>query len=319
VPEMKYVVIVNPHARDGRSGKVAGRCLELLSRSEHRIEHVEVRTFDDARVLSAEANSRDADVVVAIGGDGTINKVLNGFFDHDGRLVGRARFGVVHTGTSPDFCRSYDVPLRPEDAVEALLRRRTRSIPVGMIRFPRSSMLPADAAPETRPVSYFGCCANIGLGASLAARANAGIRKRLGDTLGTFLSLLHVLREYTPWDSTAEIDGVQQYMSSMFNLSVGLTPYIASGIKVANEEMRERDEFYLMTLRNLTLRTLVPALHRIYRGRPFANTDYLSLRGCHSITIPAGDMQIEVEQDGDPCGHLPCTIEMAKDRLELIY
>lgn len=319
VPDMKYFVIVNPHARDGRSADTARRCLSLLTRSEHVIEHAVVRNFDDARLLSTEANRNGYDVVAAIGGDGTINKVLNGFYDDEGRRIGRTMFGVIHTGTSPDFCRSYGVPLRPEVAAQALLRRRTRSIPVGMINYALPSMAAEETRGTWRPISYFGCCANIGLGASLASRANAGIRKRLGDTLGTFVSLLGVLRAYRPWEGTLEVDNDLENVRDVYNLSVGLTPYIASGIKVANNAMQERGEFYLMTLRALRLRALPTVLYRIYRGRPFPDSEYLSLRSCRSITIPMAETAVEVEQDGDPCGHLPCSIEIARDRLDLIY
>jgi diacylglycerol kinase family enzyme len=271
----------------------------------------EVRSFDDAYTLSQRANRDGYDVIVAVGGDGTINKVLNGFYDASGRRISRAMFGVVHTGTSPDFCKSYDIPLDIEGAVHALLQRRTRKIPVGMVRY-----LAADAL---RDVSYFVCCANVGLGASLATKANAGIRKRIGDTLGTFVSLLQVLREYEPEDYGLEIDGEQVETTRVYNMSVGLTPYIASGIRVANEEMSESRSFYLLTLRAFRSRELLPMLVKIYRGKRFKDTEYLSLRACRTVSFPRVHRQADIEHDGDPCGSLPCSIELAVDDLDVIY
>jgi diacylglycerol kinase family enzyme len=317
---MKYFIISNPHARGGKGAVSARRCLDLLARDGRDMEHAEVKHFDDAYALSRQANLAGYGAIVAIGGDGTINKVLNGFYDETGARISDALFGVVHTGTSPDFCRSYDVPLDVDGAVRALAARRTRRIPVGMIRFhpgANGELSRADAA--TGAVSYFVCCANIGLGASLAARANAGIRKRVGDTLGTFYSLLQVLRTYEPEDFRLLVDDEEIAIGEVYNISVGLTPYIASGIKVANEEYRDAGMFYMMTMRAVGAGNFLPMLRRIYSGRKFADTEYLSVRGCRSVSFPRLNRRSDVEHDGDPCGHLPCTIEMAKEELDLIY
>ena len=317
---MKYFIISNPHARGGKGAVSAKRCLDLLARGGCDMEHAEVKHFDDAYALSRQANLAGCGVIVAIGGDGTINKVLNGFYNETGARISDALFGVVHTGTSPDFCRSYDVPLDIDAAVRALVARRTRRIPVGMIHFlPGENREDSRDKEVTRIVSYFVCCANIGLGASLAARANAGIRKRIGDTQGTLYSLLQVLRTYEPEDIRLAVDGEDISISEVYNISVGLTSYIASGIKVANEEYRDAGMFYMMTMRALRARNMLPMLRKIYGGRKFTDTEYLSVRGCRSVGIPQHTRRSDVEHDGDPCGHLPCTIEMAKDELDLIY
>ena len=309
---MRYFVIYNPHARGGRGAADAHRCLALLSRAGCTFDAAETQRFDNAFTLSREANQRGYDAVLAIGGDGTINKVLNGFFDENGMRISRARFGVVHTGTSPDFCRSYGLPLGIDDAVGTILHGRTRPIPVGMIRFPLRSEA------DGRAVRYFACCANIGLGATLAARANAGIRKRLGDTMGTLWSLLLILRTYTPDSYECIIDGSPLRLSAVYNISIGLTPHIASGIKVANEEYRRAGQFYLMTLRAVNTRNLLPLLRLLYRGKKFADTDYLSVRGCTILRIEERAVRGDVEHDGDPCGVLPCEISIAAQPLDLL-
>ncbi|MBR9974715.1 MAG: diacylglycerol kinase [Bacteroidetes bacterium] len=318
---MKYCVIHNPHAGAGRGEARARRCLALFSRGGAVIDDVEIRRFEEAFSLSREANLAGYDAVVAIGGDGTINKVLNGFFDGDGRRISSARFGVVHTGTSPDFCRSYGLPLDPEGAVEVLLRGRVRSIPVGQIRFHAYDRVPAGEAggvPSPHANSCFVCCANIGLGAALATRASSGIRGRFGDRLGTFLSLLQVLRSHEPEDFRLLVDGEEVLLSRVYNISIGLTEYIASGIRVHNAAMRERGLFYMMTLRDLRAGSLPSVLRKIYSGRPFDDSAELSLRACARIDIPSHPTPADVEHDGDACGHVPCSIERTAEGLELL-
>jgi len=309
---MKYCVIYNPHARNGRARASAEHCLHRLARSGYAVDAREVRHFDEARSLSHEANRSGYDVVVAVGGDGTINKVLNGFYDEEGRRNSRALFGVVHTGTSPDFCRSYDVPLDADAAVDALIRARTRRIPVGRVRF-------AESGGTSVPASCFVCCANIGLGASLATRANAGIRRRLGDTAGTLVSLLSLLRTYAPADYLLRLDDVEVSWDRVYNISVGLTPWIASGIRIDNSTMTAAGRFYVMVLRDVRIRSLPGVLRKLYSGKSFPDSDTLFVRDCAEIAIPSRETAADVEHDGDPVGTVPCTIGRTVDDLELIY
>ena len=128
---MNYQVIANPHARNERGQR---KLRGLLAQMERRGLSNKVETcdsLDHARALSRAANLSGADVIVAAGGDGTINRVLDGFFDEHGRRISPARLGVLHVGTSPDFCRSHGVPTEVGAAVEALAVGASRPVRVG--------------------------------------------------------------------------------------------------------------------------------------------------------------------------------------------
>jgi diacylglycerol kinase family enzyme len=114
---MKYYLIMNPYSRGGRRRELAQRCVEYLSHQGCSYDTEIVENFQQAYTLSQKANQKAYDVIVAIGGDGTINRVMNGFYDQSGKRVSGAKFGVLHTGTSPDFCKRYQVPLDLKEAV----------------------------------------------------------------------------------------------------------------------------------------------------------------------------------------------------------
>ena len=123
-----YLLIANPHARNGRGRKKLAQLRAELERRGVNYDLALCQGLDHARMLSAEANRSGYDVVVGVGGDGTINRVLNGFFDASGRRLSSARLGVIHVGTSPDFCRSYGIPVGVPAAVDALLAGLARPI-----------------------------------------------------------------------------------------------------------------------------------------------------------------------------------------------
>ena len=320
---MKYCLIINPYSRGGRARELAQRCVRSLAHRGCSYDIEIVENFQQPYVLSQRANQKEYGAIVAVGGDGTINRVLNGFYDQSGRRVSQAKFGVLYTGTSPDFCKSYDVPLDLKEAVQSLLALNTRTIPVGRIRFaeqfrPDYDGKTVDEVGDTR-VAYYACCANIGLGAALARKANSGIRKYLGDSAGTFLSLLKVLHDYRAGTYEVVHDAERTCLENVFNISVGLTHHIASGLKSYKMNMAGKNRFYVMTVGNITPHTLLPMLYKVYRGREYENTAYLSMSEAARIDVLGNNMNPEIEYDGDPGGYLPCSIDLAPDALELIY
>jgi diacylglycerol kinase family enzyme len=82
--------------------------------------------------------------------------------------------------------------------------------------------------------------------------------------------------------------------------------------------MDDKNRFYVMTVRNIALKTLLPMLYKVYRGREYDNTEYLSMSEAGTIHILGPAKNPEIEYDGDPGGYLPCSIDVASDRLELI-
>jgi len=216
------------------------------------------------------------------GGDGTINRVLNGFYSDEDKKISNAKFGVIYTGTSPDFCKTYNIPLDVKKASQVILNGKTKKIDVGKVCF------------ETN-TKYFFCCANIGLGADLANNANSGIRKIWGDTLGTFFALIKTLFTYKPIE--IEINGKK--VKNLYNLSVGKTYYVASGLKIAHGLKQNDDRMYVLPICNNRIKNII----KLYRGKTM--DVYYEER----IEIKGNG---KVEFDGDEGGELPCVITSAE-------
>jgi diacylglycerol kinase (ATP) len=308
---MNCFCIINQHSRNGRSGQKTRELFSLLDKSGLTFSHAFTESLDHARLLSKKANQDGVDSIVAVGGDGTINKVINGFFDEHGRRISRAKMGVIHTGTSPDFCKSYGIPQSLEAAVQSIKRGMTSLVRIGMIQCRVSPGQPSGPL-------FFGCCANIGLGASLARAANGGIRKYFGDTAGTLLSLILILLRYRPVPVSISIDGRQRDVNRMYDIAVGRTRYIASGIKVQHSLGPLDPRLYAVTVRNLSPFNLIPVLSKLYGAKPIPpGRGDISLDYGSRIEI-TGNPSVEVECDGDPAGYCPCAINTAPDPLELI-
>jgi diacylglycerol kinase family enzyme len=310
---MRTLLIINPYSRSGRSAIYADKAMKYLESRNFDFEYKFISDFDDAFMYSSKANSEGIENIVAVGGDGTINKVINGFFDREGNKISGSRFGVIYTGTSPDFCRSYDIPTDYRKAADVIINQQCKDIPIGMIKFCNNT-----DGENSADVRFFACCANIGLGASLARKANSGIRARVGDFLGTLISLIQILSKYKGTDYEVRLgDEIRTYRNS-FNISVGLTKYIASGIKVAHKGHENESKFYVLAAGNVKASNLPKFLWRIYSGKEFVNSDMLSLVYSDTVEISFNAEHPDIEFDGDPAGYLPCIIQLTKAKLPLL-
>jgi len=128
------LVIVNPIAGRGAGERVIPRIVRLLR--EHGLSFDLVRTERPwhAAELARQAVVSGYRTVVAVGGDGTSNEVLNGLMAAREAGEGEAAMGVLCVGTGNDFAYGMGIPLDLEEGCAALARGRTRRVDVGHAR-----------------------------------------------------------------------------------------------------------------------------------------------------------------------------------------
>jgi len=319
---MRYFLIMNPGSGGGSREKVK-KILDIFQKERLEFDYRLTDTLEDAYTLSVEGNIKGYETIVAVGGDGTINRVINGFYDPVGRRVSNSKLGVIHIGTSPDLCKSYNIPLDIEQALRTIFAGKSRQVSIGKITYMGVYDKGLDGKPLSKKCAnlqtgYFACCANIGLGASVARGANSGIRKYIGDFAGTFVSLIKTLLKYRPNNFSVSLDGKSQALEKVYNIAVGKTTYIASGIKIKNQLTHRDSRFYTLIIKDIGFADWVGVLRKIYSGKRFGNNKTMSLQYASSVEVYGNQINPELEFDGDPRGFLPCMIETARDPLDLI-
>ncbi len=299
---MKLRLVMNPGSRSGR-GRNLWRIWDNLLRSAGcETECCPTESLAHARDLAR--NGRDADAVVAVGGDGTINAVLDGILQS-----GRSDWamGVLYSGTSPDFCRFHGIPVEPAAAVRALLNGRRRRVDAARI-----TLAGSDGIPVT---SHFGCGSNIGLGAAVARMANR-MRHFLGDGVGTGLAVIAALLRVPPENLTIECDGEVHELRRCNNLSILKSPFIASGLKLDLGLRPDDGALCVVAVSGKSPVGLLRTLPGFYTGRAVRDQAVQVWR-CRQIVV-RGPTTTEVEFDGDPRGFLPATVEILPRSLILL-
>lgn len=312
---MKICFIYNPGSGSGNNqGRKALALIKHWLSSHPNTDHTLqiTKKLSDTERLALIAHTEGYERIVAIGGDGTINGVLNSFFKSDGRLRSRTSMGVIYTGTSPDFCKSYGIPLNLEAALSVVTANTTiRSIPIAEIE------LHSEHNSNKLCTRRFSCCANIGIGPELARQANSGVRHRWGDFLGTFFSLIALLRTFQPMRLEILQDKKPIQLKRTTNVFLGLTRNVASGLQVAHELERHPGCLYKVAITGMRMRDIPRGLLLLYGGRPLDKTPPFALDYFREIEIRHNHGPAEVEFDGDPAGFLPCLIRLSDHPLSL--
>ncbi|HEY3378020.1 MAG TPA: diacylglycerol kinase family protein [Armatimonadota bacterium] len=299
---MSLLLIMNPGSRAGRGQRRWAGWEAMLRRAGVAYRCVYTEHAGHAVALARQASG--VETVVAVGGDGTINGVLDGLMQAQRPDV---KMGVLYAGTSPDFCRFHGIPSDPERAMTALLAGAMRRVDVARISY-------RDA--EGREcVAHFGCSCNIGLGATTARLANRW-RRYLGDVPGTAAALLRALWADQRVDLELVVDGEPLPLPQVNNLSVIKNPYLASGLRLQVDIAPNDGALYLVAISGRSRLGMCRAIPACYSGAVVQAPGVL-VRPCRAVQVRARQAQ-EIEFDGDPRGVLPVTIEVLPQALVLL-
>ena len=163
---MRACVIFNPAAKGQKAARFS-RCLDTIA-----AECVLKKTSapGEARKLAAKAVCEGFETIIAAGGDGTLNEVLNGLGDAPDGFA-RARVGILPLGTVNVFARELGLPTQPDDAWRVLQQARESLIDLGCIEHQSAGVTRRD---------YFVQLAGAGLDARAIELVNWSLKKRIG-------------------------------------------------------------------------------------------------------------------------------------------
>lgn len=298
-------VIVNPASAAGATGRRWDRIAKRLRSSLGGFEHAATQRPGEASTLARAALQNGFEMVVCVGGDGTLNEVAGGFFEGSEPIAPQAVLGVVALGTGCDFARTIGQP-DLDSACARLAGRKTRSIDVGLARFTGH-----DGAPATRifiNVASFGCS---GLVAHLASPRLKAVSGRLAFTLAT-LRALAVYRDQTV---TLEFDDMPPRSLAITNCAFGNGRFFGAGMQVAPAALLDDGQLDVTIWSGFGLMDFIRKRHTLYDGSHVREAGTEALRTRRAIATSASTVLLEV--DGESAGRLPAQLDVLAGILRL--
>ena len=261
----RFLFIVNPAAGGGRPARLVQAVTDRLEAAGAEVRRVRTEGPRHARPLARDA-APWADVVVAVGGDGTVNEVAAGLLD-----VGRAgrtpALSVIPAGTGNDFVRAAALGHQPERLAAGLLCPAERALDVGQVAW-------TGADGRAGRASFVNA---LGAGLDAEVAHDAGQRKRLGTRWGGLLAyaagVATALRRLDPpparISTQADADGPGALVldGPLLMAAVGNGPWVGGGFHLAPGADLSDGALDLCLVRGVTRRRATVLLPAAMRGR----------------------------------------------------
>ena len=246
--------------------------------------------------LAEAAREAQDSLLVVVGGDGTVNEVVNG-------VAGTgAEIALLSSGTGEDFGRTHGIPDRFEDAVRTVLDGGTKTIDVGRVECDGS------------PPRFFANVGSAGMSGSVARRANA-MSKVLGGKATFFYALT---REFLAWQNThvaVELDGDVRREGRLHDVIVANGNFHGGGMKLAPDAGQDDGLFDVVTIGDVNKLDFLTTAPKLYSGRYLSHPKVELLRSSTVVIEAAEPLPLEV--DGEPIGTTPARFEVVPGALRL--
>ena len=250
--------------------------------------------------LAAEAVRDGAEQLIVVGGDGSVNEVVDAIARVDG-----VELAVIPRGTGWDFARTFDIPRDLDKAIDVALEGDVREIDIGAASYKTW------AGEDAR--TYFANVASAGISGAIAKRANES-SKALGGKISYYWATLAVFARWQTGEMRVSV-GDEIREGRMIDVVVANGRYVGGGMMLCPEAAPDDEIFDVLLIGDVTKRDLLFVLPKTYKGKHLPHPRLESLRG-RVVTVDA-DEPLPIELDGEQPGTTPARFEIVPSALRV--
>ena len=305
----KPVAIFNPRAAGGKAEK---RLPEVSRCLRERLGSVEVRRTErggHATQLAHDALKAGADLVIAVGGDGTANEVVNGFFENGQGVRPEACLGFIPFGTGGDLQRTLEIPSDVEKAVDILAAGAQAPIDVG-----KAAFVAHDGAPLER---YFVNLLSLGIGGDVAVRAKNFLSPLLGGKVAFLYATFAAFVRFRGKRVRLTLDGASEPTEFFIsNVAIGNGRYHGGGMHPCPRAVMNDGLLEVTTIDYLTMFEFLRDINYLYSDDIYRHPKarHFRARGI----VAESDETTHIEIDGEALGRLPLEVKLLPGSLRVV-
>jgi len=303
----KTAFIINPHAGNG-SSRSTWSFVEAFAKDRlGPFEAYMTKGPGDGVIFAKNAVAEKTKRLVCVGGDGTLNEVINGIMMNEESVRSELMLGFIPNGTGCDFIRTVSIPQDIEQSMDLIASGHTRSIDLGVL------LLKNHKGRDHR--RYFHNIASFGLGGEVAQRVNQ-MTKALGPFISFMWATLISVFLYGTKRIRIFIDGKSEKVISAWNVVVANGQYHGGGMWVAPNASVCDGLFHVTIIGDLTIPEVFLNLSKLYNGRIY-DIDKVITRTCQKMAA-ISDERVLLEADGEQPGMLPVVVKISPGALDVI-
>lgn len=303
----EFYFIVNPASANGTTKIVWKEIAQYLDEKELIFEFQLTTGPNQATEIAKRALKKGFKKIIAVGGDGTVNEVVNGFFERGKIINSEASLGVISRGTGCDLIRTLGIPKNYQGAVETLIQGNTKKIDLIMVKYLANNL-----------DCQWRYCVNIsdvGLGGYVANRVNH--TAKTGGGLWSYLrgTVLSILL-YKNNKGIVIVDGQEVYDGKFSIVAAANGKYFGGGMKLA--PLAEMDDGFLnlvMLVKMGKLELLYNFL-KVYKGTHMSHAKIKHFKA--KTVIVQSDEILPLEIDGENPGQGPVKYDILEKAINII-
>lgn len=299
----KVHVIVNPLSARGKT-EIRWQTLKEIFKYYFK----EYRYIFTERPLQATEMARQFlkegfDLIIGVGGDGTLNEITNGYFRKDSQQVinEEASLGIVPSGTGSDFIRFLKIPRDFRKSVELIKNSTTRKIDVGKITYKNFD--------GQQVCKYFINAADFGLGAEVLNKISA-IPALERTPFFYYKGLLSTIKSYKSKHVKIVIDDAEVVEGLFLIGAVANGRMVGGGMIIAPEAQLDDGRFDLILIEDMRRFEIIKNSMKLYTGKILTHPK-VTFRRAKNIKVTSTDREeVHIEYDGEVGIKLPAEFQV---------
>jgi len=302
-----WFAVVNPHAGVERSRKKWDYIEYLLSKEKISFDYLFTAYRMHAVEIVRKAIKEGYKKFIAVGGDGTVNEVVNGIFKSKNINPRDYTIAMIEVGTGNDWGKTLGIPRDYKKSIKLIKEEKIVTQDVGLVKYYKKT---------NRYGRYFVNVAGMGFDAQVAMRTNLMKDKLRGYKFLYLWNLFVTLLKYNSKHAVVEIDGEKKADGKVLSMNTGIGKYSGGKMQFTPEAVYDDGLFDFTMINDVKKLEIIKNLSRVYNGTLLDYNKVDSFKG-KTIKIRSKD-KIYLEVDGESLGHTPFEFSIIPDILNVV-
>jgi len=303
----EWFAILNPNAGKGKGKKDWNRISEILTANGLKYSVRFTERKGEATEFTRELIAGGYKRIISIGGDGTLNEIVNGIFTQDHRSPSEIILSMIPVGTGNDWGRMFGIPLVYEGSAQVISEEKTMLHDIGVIDY---------YSGKEKQRRYFLNIAGMGFESVVVFKTNKQKEKGKSSKAIYFINLLSSLISYRNTKAEITIDG-KTSMARIFSINVGNGRYCGGGMRQTPDAIPDDGLLDITVIKEMGRLEIIRNLNLLYDGTILSHP---KVDGYRSDNLKvSSESLLYVEADGESLGHGPAEFGIIPSAINIVY
>lgn len=303
----QWLVIVNPNAGNGNGERDWEKISSLLNDAKISFSTKFTERKGHAIDLTIEGINEGYRNIVATGGDGTLNEVVNGIFLNNVCPASDIILASIPVGTGNDWGKMFGITPDYEKAVKIIAAKRTMKHDIGRMHYYEG------IEKKTR---YFINIAGLGFESVVVNKTNYQKEHGRGGKLIYLYNLLTSLLAYKNTVAEITIDD-ETIKTTVFSVNIGNGKYCGGGMRQTPRALPDDGLLDVTIIKDIGKLEIIRKLKILYNGTILTHPRIDGYK-CKTIMITSPSVMY-LEADGESLGHTPAEFDLIPDAINIVY